>query len=189
MPPPRKYVVRNCNRRCTVNVQNLPGRVGELVHGWYQDGNNDYEIIRKAAVLEVKLSHGAVSRHRKNHLVPWDQLEENVGKIDPIAGESNGDSPISPRVSDLEVVERIIAAGADSIAIRGMKISPEMTLRAIEMKYRLTQGSVFEGFLGAIGAINEEAIRDDELQTGVETVDAVRSGDEQSQADVEGSTI
>ena len=141
-----RFALSNCSRKCSLNPNNLPGTTGALIHGWYEDGNNDNTILEKAKVIGVKLSTGSIGRHRANHLTRLDQ----VG-VDPSFGETG------ERKTDLEVLEIMIGRGAQQVELSTSKISAEQLLRAIELKHRLTEGSVFESLFGALVEEGDEA--------------------------------
>lgn len=143
---PRKFVLTDrCSGICSLNPRNLPGGMAQLLHGWYEAGDNDKVISKKADEVGHHLSQGAISRHRAKHLEPADHVIDIDGP-----GEARD-------LSDLDVLERIITKGATQIKASGVKISPEMTLKAMELKYKLTQGNVFEAFTQALAASFEEA--------------------------------
>jgi hypothetical protein len=155
---PRKFQLVACNRQCSLNAYSLPGDVGALIHSWYEMGDNNSTIVAKARVLDVKISEGAVGRHRANHLVPLGPTLSDPRKPD---GGSEHTGP-RPKIDDLTVLEQIISKGADSIDLSTVRISPEMTIRAIELKYKLTQGSVLENFMSALGETMETSMKADD---------------------------
>lgn len=163
---PRKFRLADCHTKCSLNERNLPGGMAELVHAWYEDGSNNETIVARSDAYGHHLSEGAVANHRRKHIVPEDHLTD---VRDLVAGKPTGEP-----LTDLQVLELIISKGAAGLDLGSVKISPDMTVRAIELKYKLTQGSVFEGFLAAMGEAMEEAT--DEAPA------AVASEDERSQA-------
>lgn len=146
---PRAFEISpRCRRVCTLNAGNMPGRSGELIHGWFEAGDNNATIHKKAEMIGVKISEGAIGRHRANHLIPVDTMEDLV---------MDGDGQGAPkRLTELEVLDLIIDKGARSVQFKTAQISPEMTIRAMELKFKLTQGSAFESFLSALGESMEE---------------------------------
>lgn len=164
--PARRFAIQSCARTCSLNVAKFTPRVAAMVHSWFEQGFNNYDIAAKAAVLDYKLSHGAISRHRANHLVVVDEFED-------ITETSETDTA---KMSDIDVLERIIKSGSRQLAQHGAKISPEMTMRAMELKYKLTQGSVLGDFMSAIAATME-----DPAALGAENPSAAASADEQGQ--------
>lgn len=157
----RHLRVEGCKAACTLNATRYPPRVGDAIHKWYEDGFNNYAIIAKASLLDVNISHGAVARHRANHLVVYDPADEA-----PIPeGESEGEA-----ISDIDALSRLISEGSRNFGRKGIKISPELWLRAMELKYKLTQGSVMADTFDAIGR-----------EMDGETPDAAESTDEQAQ--------
>lgn len=137
---PRIFRVVDCGKLCTLNEGNLPPGAFKLVHGWFEAGFNDMLISAKAQELNFKLSKSAVARHRSKHLYP----ESPKVDLIPMA-------PSESKMSDLAVLEKIISRGASLVNLDSSRISPEMTIRAIELKFKLTQGSAFESFLAALG--------------------------------------
>lgn len=163
---PRKFQIDKCQKGCTLNEARYPARVAALLHSWFEAGYNNYDIIAKLGILGYKVSHGACARHRKNHLIVVDELDD-------ITETSETDTA---RLSDLDVLERIIKGGARQLAQHGAKISPEMTMRAMELKYKLTQGSVLGDFMSAIAAA-----MDGDEPGPVENPEALAAADEQQQ--------
>lgn len=159
-----KYIITNCTARCTVNPRNLPGEMGELIHSWYEQGDSNQIIMQKLKTIGgPKLSNGGLGRHRQHHLTRADQL------VDPTL------APEPEAKTDLEVLETIIRRGAQQMDIAGTKITAEQTLRAIELKNRLTEGSIFEKFFEVLDAEGEEAFAE-------EAPEAIASADEAAQA-------
>lgn len=165
MPKPTRFDINDkCTKGCSLSERNL-GNAFAFVHGWFQEGASDEEISHRVDGLAygIHLSYGAVGRHRRNHLVPQHG--------DPLIV----DRP--KRVDDLELLDLVISRGAELLASTGTKVSPDLALRAMELKYKFTQGNVMEGFFGAIGAVMEE-------EFGNETnPDAITSVEEQEQGD------
>lgn len=142
-----RYVVVNCSRRCSLNFDNLPPGIGELVHKWYEEGANRETIRRRAGEMGAKISDGAIKRHKKDHLMVA------PGAVAPRQPRL----PDAPKRGDLEVIEAIISRGAEQIDLSGSKVSTEQLLRAIELKHRLTEGSVFEKMYAALMDDGEDA--------------------------------
>ena len=167
MPPklkPRKFRIGpECKRTCTLNPANLPGGMPELLHQWYEEGANDPLMSERSDQFGHHLSQGAIANHRRKHI----HLESQF--ID-ITQSGSGEQKA---FTDLEVLELMISKGASGLDIRSVKITPEMTIRAIELKYKLTQGNVFEGFIEAMGQAMEDMPFDEA---------AVASEDEREQA-------
>lgn len=157
-----RYAVNDkCRVSCTLNAINLPGELAPAVHTLYEEGGNREKIRLFLAEHNVKVSDGAIGRHKSNHLEPL---------VESAAGDGK-------KKSHLQILEEIISAGGEQIGVKGIRISPEMTMKAIEMHHKLTEGSVWEDFLSAIGAMGDEAA------AGVENPDAVQSGEEQEQGE------
>lgn len=137
MPPrlrPRRWdLLGTCGPKCSLNVGNLGEERAKMVHGWYEQGLNDKDIAKNAVAAGFTLSHGAVGRHRGNHLEP--------------KGETLGARSLKVR-TDLEIIEAMIQAGGQRAG--EFKMTPSETMKAMELKYKLTQGSAFEGMLDAL---------------------------------------
>lgn len=174
---PRKfYRNEKCSGACSLSVARLPGDMPNIVHGWFEAGKNNQQIVELAARVNVKISNGAIGRHRKNHLDPVDERAPH----DPTDLKLD-------RVNHIEFLEQLVARGATNVHMA--RVSPELSLKAIDMIYKLTQGSQMESFMEAVsaamagGASDED---DSEYMTAVEAADARMAGEEQAQADVVG---
>jgi hypothetical protein len=97
----------------------------------------------------TKLSTAAISRHRK-HLDYEEEVEEDAGG----------------GVDHLKVLQMMIARGAKSA--KTWRIGPSDTLKAMEMFYKLTQGSVMKDLFAALTAVaaGEEADSIEEVDAG-----------------------
>ena len=176
MPNPRlayKRVVSGCSRGCSLNPERLPAGMGELLHRWFEEGCNDHEIRERAwSLYQQKLSNGAISRHRANHL---HKAESGSSRSDP-------DSP-TERLSDLEVIEAVIQTGAQQVRASNAKVTTEQLLQAISLKHKLTEGSVFDAMFEAMMGSGEQ----DMSELMDESDDAVRGEEEQAQEGADGS--
>ena len=159
-----KFVLNNCTLACSINPANLPNNMGALVHAWFEAGDSNVKMIEKAAALDVKLSNGSLGRHRQRHLVRSD-------------GAFNQPLKASEKKTDLEVLEIIIGRGSQQVDLATTKISAEQLLRAIELKHKLTEGSVFESLFGALVEEGDAA-----FAGGPESPEAVASAEEQAQS-------
>lgn len=149
MPNPRlayKRVLADCSRGCSLNADRLPSGMGQLIHTWFEEGCNDREIRERAAPLGMKLSNGAISRHRANH------LHAASSSVSP-----KDDGEEAPKMSDLDVIEGIIQTGAQQVKLTSAKVTTEQLLKAIELKHRLTEGSVFDAMFAAMAGEEDEA--------------------------------
>lgn len=153
-----------CTRTCSLNEVNLAGYGGD-VHQLYEDGGNRETIQAFLMERGVRVSTGAIGRHKQKHLDPM------------VVAPRGSDEPDRPREkkSHIQILEEIISAGGAQLDTKGVRISPEMTMKAIEMHHKLTEGSVWEDFLSAIGAMAEDA------PAPPENPDASQSEDEQAQ--------
>jgi hypothetical protein len=170
MPKPASYrVSTGCSKACTLNEFNLPPGSFPEIHAMYEAGLPQEAIQAKVKeTWQHHLSFGAIQRHRSKH------LEKVTSGFAP--------SPNAPtvgatgkKVSDLDLLDLMITKGADVLNAPNVKISPEQLLRAMELRLKLTQGSVFQDFFDAIGAVSGEV-----AETNAE---AVASEEEQAQGD------
>jgi len=138
-----KRVRSGCTRACSLNPENLPVGVGELVHKWFEEGCNNQEIIDKAFVMGAKLSNGSVGRHRKSHL----------HRDQPVA--EDGSDP-DAKYGEIELLDEMIQAGGRQLKLGQNKVTAEQMLRAIELKMRLTEGSVFDAMFAAMAGEGDE---------------------------------
>lgn len=163
---PAKYVLSGCTRGCSLNAENLPAGIGELVHKWFEDGKNNGEIIALAAPFGAKLSNGSVGRHRSAHL--------HAAQVAPVSAPSANPGQ---KLADLDVIESIIQTGAQQVGLSTSKVTTEQLLRAIELKHKLTEGSVFDAMYDAM--IGSESGEDD--LSDLEAESAIRSTEERDQ--------
>ena len=142
---PRKWaLLGSCGPKCSLSVGSLGEERAKLVHGWYEEGLNDKDIAKNAYVAGFTISHGSAGRHRANHLEPLGEIRET--------------RTVRTR-TDLEIIESMIQAGGDRAD--QFKMTPSETMKAMELKYKLTQGSAFEGMLDAL---NRAAMDEDDLE-------------------------
>lgn len=140
---PGKLVLAGCSRKCSLNPGNVPAQVTLLVTKWFEDGAT-LEGVRKN-LLEMTgeaPSVGAIGQHRKNHLHP----AAGVDKIDPNAKP----------MGELEILDKMIQSGAKQVGLESTRISAEQLLRAIELKQKLTEGSVFDAMYEAMKGVGEK---------------------------------
>jgi hypothetical protein len=170
---PKKYYRNDkCSSACSIG----PGRLGDeratMVHGWFEQGLNNDAIMAAALAIspEFKLSNGALGRHRSGHLSVAIEPRTPDGKLE--------------KVNHLDLLEQMIAKGAQNMARPDARVSPEMSLRAMEMHYKLTQGSAMDNFLTAVTAVMSGAEENDEdYMTSVEAAEAKMARDEAAQAE------
>jgi hypothetical protein len=166
----QRFLLANCRRDCSLNPINLPGIAADVVHSMYEAGDNREAIRQYLLTQGVSVSDGAIGNHKRKHLEPI-VAATGVGFAKPGAPPK--------KKTHLEILEQIIQSGGETLDIKSTRISPEMLMKAIEMHHKLTEGSVWEDFLGAIGAMG------DEMTGGPENPAAVESAGEQAQAVVE----
>lgn len=137
---PAKYDRVNCAATCTIGPARLGDELALRVHEWYEAGYNDDRIIAEVAEFGVKVTRGSLSRHRKNHL-----RVRVEGVIEPLDGQldTNG-------MSDIEMLRQIILRGARFIP--NWKVGPTEFFKAMDMYYKLTQGSAMAELFTALSA-------------------------------------
>lgn len=161
----RTYVVGpNCRRDCGLNPINMPTDVGEQVLSMYGAGKNRADIRAYLLTQDISVSEAAVGNHKARHLEAM------------FSGPAIRSGPKGKPKTHLEILETIIQRGGSTVDLQTTRISPEMLMKAIEMHHKLTEGSVWEDFLSAIGALGEES-----AAGGPESPDVVASSDEQAQ--------
>lgn len=145
---PRKWVLLDsCTAKCGSNAAHIGDANALILHGWYEQGLNDTEIARNCFQAGFPIGQGSIGRHRANHMEPLAEQRE---------------SRSTTRRSDLEIIESMIQAGGDRAG--QFKMTPSETMKAMELKYKLTQGSAFEGMLDAL---NRAAMEEDDIVPAV----------------------
>lgn len=157
-----RRIVSGCTKGCSLNSENLPTGIGELVHRWFEEGYSNQEIIKHGLLVGAKLSNGAIGRHRSSHL----HAAQDVPVV-PVDGSGE-------KLTDLEVIERVIQAGASQVSLVNAKVSTEQLLAAIALKHKLTEGSVFDAMFAQMAG-------EDEDLSDLEGDAAVRSDEERGQ--------
>lgn len=145
---PRKYRLGECSRLCSLNERNLPAGAYESIHRWYEQGLNVVAIVANAKAMGWELGTTAVSNHKRKHMIPEDHFTPIDGFGQPVILDPNLPAR---KLSDLEILDTIIQAGSRQLSAQSIKISPEMTMKAMELRLKLTQGSVFDDFMAAVG--------------------------------------
>lgn len=142
---PTKYAVIGCTPQCTLGSEHL-GDHFLTVHGWFEQAIPIRQLVARAkADLGVEISNTATYRHLSRHLR---EIQPEAESPIDIAGAKRG------RGSDLDVLEEIIAAGWRNSG--NWKPTIQDTLKAMDMKLRLTKGSVFDDLFATIDAAVEE---------------------------------
>jgi hypothetical protein len=140
-----------CSKKCSINPGSLPGGVGELIHRWFEEGANRETIIARARELGVKVTSGSLQRHKANHLLP---------ARDPHSPLNDGDDDPSRKFSELEVIDSVIQRFARQMQKGSQQVTTEQGLRAIELKHKLTEGSVFDALFDALSGNDDEDMSD-----------------------------
>jgi hypothetical protein len=137
---PQRYAVIGCSTLCSFSADKL-GDNFLTVHGWFEEGVSVRGIVIKAEdELGISVSQTSAFRHHKRHLrAVFD-------------GETPSEVDVRTKrtASDLDVLEGIISAGWRNSG--NWKPTIQDTLKAMDMKLRLTKGSVFEDFFTDIDA-------------------------------------
>jgi len=144
---PRKWVLLGtCTAKCSLNEVAVGPDGAKMLHGWFEQGLNDRAIAKNAVSAGMPLSHGAVGRHRGNHLEPKGEIFSQ---------------PREKKRTDLEIIEEMIQAGGANA--HTFKMTPTETMKAMELKYKFTQGSAFESMLDALNrAVDDDFVEDEE---------------------------
>lgn len=130
------YVVSDrCTRSCSLHHDNISFSSEALE--WYNEGKPLAFMTAESEKLGRKLSPAALSRHRQ-HL---DEVDE-----DDLLNESS-----DGHVDHLEVLQKIITAGAKRS--KSWRVGPAETMKAMELYYRLTEGSAMESLFAKLTAV------------------------------------
>jgi len=132
---PTQYTVSGCNAKCSMHPDNITQAGYDMYHEWYQFGYNDVKMEELGKKQGQHISYGAIGRHRKNHLVRTEELETDETLAD---------------LDDVGALDAILKRGQTQI--KSWKISPSEYFKAMELKYRLTQGSTMDAMYAAMAA-------------------------------------
>lgn len=160
--PKRDLVTDNCNKQCSFWSEKMSQAAAEQLELWIQDGMPlDNIVERMIGTFQYDCTTRALYRHVQKHMHKPSEEQQFEA------------------MTDLQVLEQMIKVGARNLkSDTKVRITPEMTVRAIELKYKLTQGNVFESFLSGMGTLMEETVgRGDDP--------AIQSEDEAAQAQEE----
>lgn len=151
-----KYA-RNCPVQCWASPEKAGRTRAAQIHEWYEEGHIPFRVLKMCREAGIKVAERSVYLHREKHLT----LMGDHSALDEAAAELI-ENPGS-RLSDLEILERIIQKGASALIRKETRVTPEMTMKALELKLKLTQGSVFDSFMGAVAqAMQDEGLPVDE---------------------------
>lgn len=142
---PTKYRIEDCHRLCAINPQNLPAGMPDMIHRWYEAGDNTATLVRKSDEFGYHIGKGSFENHKRKHLV----REDHLVPVTELGGDPELDDQ-NTKLSELEILDRIIQAGAKGLKGRAVRITPEMTMKAMELRLKLTQGSVHDDFMAAV---------------------------------------
>jgi hypothetical protein len=168
---PRKWaLLGNCSHKCLLHERHLSNERREMVHGWYEQGLNDKEIAKNCFEAGFSLGSGTIGRHRANHMEPLGEIRE---------------SRAQKKRTDLEIIEDMIQAGGERAG--QYKMTPSETMKAMELKYKMTQGSAFEGMLDAL---TRAAMEEDDLEPMPNDPSmADESGEDEEEVDIYDNTM
>jgi hypothetical protein len=147
-----KYA-RNCPVQCWASPEKAGRTRAAQIHQWYEEGHVPFRVLKMCREAGIKVAERSVYLHKDKHLT----LLGDQTPLDDVAVELI-ENP-ETRLSDLEILERIIQKGASALVRREARVTPEMTMKALELKLKLTQGSVFDSFMGAVAS----AMKDEDL--------------------------
>lgn len=150
-----RYDVK-CNAQCALSPQKAGSVLASKVQEWFVRGEKPYRIHKMLVDQGYEISESAVLRHFRRDVT----LVDDVSVAEERAVEAIENPEV--RLSDLEILERIIQKGAASLIRKETKVTPEMTMKALDLKLKLTQGSVFDAFLGAVA----DAMAEDPAKAG-----------------------
>lgn len=119
----------------------MPSGIPLLIVKWFEDGATIEKVRTNLLEMGHRATNGAIGRHRKDHL-------------HPAAMDFQG-SDVKPK-TELEILDHMIQAGARQVGLDNTRISAEQLLRAIELKQKLTEGSVFDAMYEAMKGSNRE---------------------------------
>ncbi len=139
---PGKLLISGCSRKCSLNVGNIPQGLPTLIVKWFEDGATIVQVKQNLFEMGFQAANGAIGRHRKDHL----HSAEGVMQIDHNA---------KPK-TELEILDGMIQAGAKQVGLENTRISAEQLLRAIELKQKLTEGSVFDAMYEAMKGVGAQ---------------------------------
>jgi hypothetical protein len=147
---PRKYRVDNCSVACSLNPRMLPAGAYDAIHRWVELGSNNETVVANALSIGVTITERSLARHKRNHMVPEDHLTQ-LGNDEVILDPPEPGQAPGAKLSDLQILDKIIQAGAKQLGTQSVRISPEMTMKAMELRLKITNGSVFDDFMSAVG--------------------------------------
>lgn len=152
---------RQCPKTCWASPEKAGPTRAAQIHTWFEEGNTPFAVMRLYNESGGRVFQKSVYGHHKRHLI---KVSDASG-VDERAAELIENPDV--RLSDLEILERIIQKGASALIRADSKVTPEMTMKALDLKLKLTQGSVFDSFLGAVA----EAMKDEDGAAPVEEED------------------
>lgn len=133
---PQKRAISGCSSACSFNPLNLGQEVADKVHNMIEMDDSLAEIMEYLKTTSAQVSQAGLSRHRMRHTHPI--VERPSVRNGPI--------------SELDLLNEMIAKGGELVALPDFKMTAEQLLRAMELKLKLTQGSVFDQAYAAMRA-------------------------------------
>lgn len=134
---PQKFDIERCGPTCSLGSHVLGQERADLVHSWFELGYNNDRIQAEAEKIDPDwhFGLGSIARHRKNHL--------------RVHTEYTPDTDTS-ELSDLELIRLFIKKGASQMS--GWKIGPKDFMDAMQLFYKMTQGSAMQDFFATLSA-------------------------------------
>ena len=137
-----------CHDGCSLSIAKLGDEGAALVHRDIEDGLSDKSTAQNAVERGAHLTYGSVNRHRKRHLTATRDMVE-----DSALGE----------LTEIEALDVALKQGQKNM--HNWKMTPSEWMKALELKMKLTEGTVFDGFMSAIASASQEALEPDEGTT------------------------
>ena len=139
MGPKRFMVTEKCHGGCSISEAALGPERHQMVHDWLEAGDSYQTVCEKGMAAGFRITQGSLGRHLRNHTTDEARVAENqdFGKLDELAA-----------------LDAAIKQGQKNIP--NWKMTPGEWMKAMELKLRLTQGTVFDGMLAAMAAAGAE---------------------------------
>lgn len=115
-----------------------------MILEWYGSALNDKKMEIRARDAGMDITYGSFGRHRRLHLTEADSIEmdESLAELD-----------------DVEALDEILKQGQKNI--RNWKVTPSEYFKAMELKYKLTQGSTMDAMYAAMAKAGSDEGEED----------------------------
>jgi len=131
-----------------------------MILEWYGSALNDKKMEIRAREAGMNITYGSFGRHRRLHLTEADSIE-----MDESLAE----------LGDVEALDEILKQGQKNI--RNWRVTPSEYFKAMELKYKLTQGSTMDAMYAAMAkAGSDEGDEDSEREDRPEDMEENREG-------------